>query len=216
MQVHDTIPYRVKRAFPRAVCRGFSPPLPETALLTNESGREGEEERGMDEFISGYIRSAREEYARYQGSPPPLWAHEPSPIRPSMDRQWCVSQRRRAPLCNLRRQPDVTRRDPPSSSSPSKNHPPPSKERKKKKEERIKILERRIYLIYIDRTKRLSCYYINEISNISFEQHHENFVKICSDQRLFNVKETTQRVTLTVRGEAKRIGIRILEGRGYN
>lgn len=155
----------------------------------------------MDEFISGYIRSAREEYARYQGSPPPLWAHEPSPIRPSMDRQWCVSQRRRAPLCNLRRQPDVTRRDPPSSSPPSKNHPPPSKERKKKKEERIKILGKPIHLIYIDRTKRLSCYYIYEISNISFEQHHENFVKICSDQRLFNVKETTQRVTLTVRGE---------------
>lgn len=119
--------------------------------------------------------------------------------------QFATSARRRTTL-----------HDPPSSSSPSKNHPPPSKERKKKKEERIKILERRIYLIYIDRTKRLSCYYINEISNISFEQHHENFVKICSDQRLFNVKETTQRVTLTVRGEVKRIGIRILEGRGYN
>lgn len=175
----------------------------------------------MDEFISGYIRSAREEYARYQGSPPPLWAHEPSPIRPSMDRQWCVSQRRRAPLCNLRRQPDVAPRY-------TTLHPLPllrkiillprkrRKKRKKKKGERVKILGKPVHLIYIDRTKRLSCYYINEISNISFEQHHENFVKICSDQRLFNVKETTQRVTLTVRGEAKRIGIRILEGRGYN
>lgn len=47
--------------------------------------------------------------------------------------------------------------------------------------------------------------------DISFEQHREKF-RICTDQRLFNVKETH---CVTVRREGRRIGTRILEGRGY-
>lgn len=47
--------------------------------------------------------------------------------------------------------------------------------------------------------------------DISFEQHREKF-RICTDQRLFNVKETHY---VTVRREGRRIGTRILEGRGY-